>query len=382
MSPTEITRSPGGKGRRIAALVKKEFLQIVRDPSSIALAFVMPVVLLVLFGYGVNLDARHVRIGVVIERPTSVANDFFSVLVNSHYFAPRLHLDRPAAEDAVREGRTKGYVVLREDFAARVEGGGNGAVQVILNGTDSNTANLLTGYLNGAWQTWLVQRGYRLGTVAAPLIGIEQRVWFNPEVRSRNFIVPGLVALVMMLIGAFLTALVIAREWERGTMEALLTQPITAGEILIGKIVPYFTLGMGGMVISVMLAIFVFEVPFRGSPWVLLVVSVAFLLAALGFGLFISTVTRNQFVASQAAIVATFLPTFLLSGFLFDINSMPGWIQVITYAVPARYYIAIVQSLFLAGDEWSVILPNLAALVGIAAFFLGLTRRKTRKVLD
>lgn len=371
-----------GRARRVRALVRKEFLQIVRDPSSIAIAFFMPVMLLVLFGFGVNLDARHVPVAVVMEQPSPEAMDFVAALRNSRYFAPGLFPSRPAAKRALREEEVRAIVVLREDFARHVHAGDEAPIQAILSGTDSNTAQLVSGYLTGAWQTWLVQRGLASGVSVAPVIEVDSRVWFNPEVRSQNFLVPGLVAIIMMLIGALLTALVVAREWERGTMEALVVSPVSEIEILLGKLIPYFILGLGGLALSVVMAIFVFDVPFRGSLGVLVLVSSVYLLAALGLGLVISAVTRNQFLAAQMAIVATFLPAFMLSGFIFDISSMSEWVRAFTYVVPARYFVAIVQTLFLAGDEWSVILPNVAAMVLMAAVFLALARRKTRKTLE
>jgi ABC-2 type transport system permease protein len=213
-------------------------------------------------------------------------------------------------------------------------------------------------------------------------VTIAERVWFNPALRSRNFLVPGLIAIIMTLIGALLTALVVAREWERGTMEALLATPIRVGEILLGKIVPYFLLGMGGLLLSVAMTIWLFDVPLRGSLVMLMGVSALFLLAALGMGLLISTLARNQFVAGQAAIIVTFLPAFMLSGFIFDIDSMPLIIQAITHLIAARYYVAILQTVFAAGDVWSVIWPNALALAVMAAVFLLLVRRHSSKQLD
>jgi ABC-2 type transport system permease protein len=213
-------------------------------------------------------------------------------------------------------------------------------------------------------------------------VAAEQRVWFNPALRSRNFLVPGLVAVIMTLIGALLTALVVAREWERGTMEALMVTPIRIRELLLGKLLPYFFLGMGGMLLSVAMAVWQFEVPLRGSFWLLLAASAVFMLVALAMGLLISTVARNQFVAGQIAILVTFLPAFILSGFIFDIGSMPAPIQIITHVVPARYFVAILQTLFLAGDVWPVVLGNAAALLVMMLVFFAILRRKARKELE
>jgi ABC-2 type transport system permease protein len=213
-------------------------------------------------------------------------------------------------------------------------------------------------------------------------VQLEQRIWYNPQVRSTDFLVPGVLAVIMTLIGALLTALVIAREWERGTMEALLVTRISVTELLLGKLIPYFILGMGGLLLSLFMAEVLFHVPLRGSLWLLLATSALFLLVALGMGLFISTLVRSQFVAALVALVSTFLPAFILSGFIFDIQSMPLIIQGITHLIAARYYVSILQTLFLVGDVWSVVLPNSAALLGMAVFFLGLVYRKTRKNLE
>lgn len=374
--------SRGGAAMRLGGLLRKEFLQIVRDPSSIAIAFVMPIFLLVLFGYGVSLDADHVPIALVAEAPSQDAADFFAALQGSRSFAPRIVESMPAAERALLEGEVNGIVRLRANFA-RLERSADGApIQVIVNGIDANTARLVQGYVEGAWGTWLVARAARQGQTLQTPVDLQPRIWFNSEVRSRNFLVPGLVAIIMTLIGALLTALVMAREWERGTMEALMVTPASMSEVLLGKLAAYFTLGTGGMLLSVGLAVWLFGVPLRGSFWLLWGCSSLFLLAALGMGLTISTLARSQFVAGQVAIIATFLPAFLLSGFIFDIDSMPAVVQAITHVVVARYFVAIVHTLFLAGNVWSVILPNALALAVMAAIFLGITWRKSRKRLE
>ena len=253
---------------------------------------------------------------------------------------------------------------------------------VILNGVDANQARITSGYVQGAWQNWLQSYAASRGQELKMPVAVEQRVWFNPAVRSRNFLVPGLVAVIMTLIGALLTALVVAREWERGTMEALMVTPIRIRELMLGKVLPYFVLGMGGMLLSVAMAIWQFGVPLRGSFWLLLAASAVFMLVALGMGLLISTVSRNQFVAGQIAILVTFLPAFILSGFIFDIGSMPAPIQVVTHVVPARYFVAILQTLFLAGDVWPVVLTNAAALLVMLLVLFLVLRRKARKSLE
>jgi len=372
----------GARSMRIRGLLRKEALQILRDPSSIAIAFVLPVLLLLLFGYGISLDAREVPIALVVESPSAETASFTASFSQSPYFEPRAFLDRRVAEAALFAGDVAAVVVLRGDFSRRLHDPHGAPIQVLVNGSDANTARLITGYMDGAWQAWLTQVARDSGLRLTPPVTIESRVWFNAAVRSRNFLIPGLIAIIMTLIGALLTALVVAREWERGTMEALLVTPVSTSELLLGKVVPYFVLGMGSMALSVAMAIEAFDVPFRGSFLVLALCSALFLLTALGMGLLISTVAKNQFVAGQIAIVATFLPAFILSGFIFDIESMPRVVQWITHVIAARYFVAILQTLFLAGNVWTVIVPNALALVAMAVFFLGMTRRRTLTRLE
>ena len=372
----------GGTAMRLRGLVRKEFLQIVRDPSSIAIAFLMPIFLLILFGYGVSLDADNVPIALVAEAPSQDSADFMAALQGSHYFAPREMSSMPEAELALREGAVRGIIRLRGDFSRDLRQPDAALVQVIVDGTDANTARLVEGYVEGAWSSWLAAYAAGQGQELKMPIDLKPRIWFNSELRSRNYLVPGLVAIIMTLIGALLTALVMAREWERGTMEALMVTPASMTEVLLGKLVAYFVLGTGAMLLSVAMAVWLFEVPLRGSFWLLWACSSLFLLAALGMGLTISTLARSQFVAGQIAIITTFLPAFLLSGFLFDIGSMPPVVQAITHIVVARYFVAIVQTLFLAGNVWSVILPNALALAIMVVIFLGITWRKSRKRLD
>ena len=372
----------GGGLMRLRGLVRKEFLQVVRDPSSIGIAFLMPMVLLLLFGYGVSLDAEHVPIAVVVEKPDADTAGFLAVFRNNDFFAPVVMQDMRQAEEALMNHRVDGIIGLRANFARDLQRPGGAAVQVILNGVDANTARLVSGYVEGAWLNWMEQRSLSRGNQLSQPVQVEQRVWFNSAVRSRNFLVPGLIAVIMTLIGALLTALVVAREWERGTMEALMVTPVAVHEILLGKLLPYFIMGMGGMGLSVAMAVWVFEVPLTGSLWVLTATSALFLLVALGMGLLLSTAAKNQFVAGQAAIIVTFLPAFLLSGFIFDIDSMPRVVQGVTHLIAARYFVSILQTVFLAGNVWSVILPNALALMVFAAIFLGLSRKKSRKRLD
>jgi ABC-2 type transport system permease protein len=372
----------GGSFMRLRGLVRKEALQILRDPSSLAIAFVLPLILLLIFGYGVSLDAKLVPIALVVESPSAEATDFVASFEQSPYFEPLRAATIQDAEQAMMWGRVKGIVWLRSNFSRDFLSGESAPIGVIVNGVDANTGRIIQGYLEGLWSNWMEQYATAHGRGLRLPVKVEQRIWFNPGLRSRDFLVPGLLAVIMTLIGALLTALVVAREWERGTLEALLVTPVRVREILLGKLIPYFLLGMGGLLLSVAMTVFLFDVPLRGSLWVLLAASALFLLAALGMGLLISTVAKNQFIAGQVAILATFLPAFILSGFIFDIGSMPAPIRVLTHVIAARYFVAILQTVFLAGNVWSVIGVNALALVLIAVFFLAQVRRLTRKRLE
>ncbi|MFO1056548.1 MAG: ABC transporter permease [Dongiaceae bacterium] len=383
MSRRPIPRRRRFSPRRLVGLLRKEALQIVRDPSSISIAFVMPLVLLLLNGYGISLDAQAVPFGVVIENPSSETAGFWTGFASSRYFAPVAFGHAREAEAALVRGEIEGFAVLRGDLTRRLHRTvPDVSVQVIVNGVDANNARIVGGYATAAAGLWLTGLAAERRLPAAPPVGLEHRFWFNPEVRSTNFLVPGIIALVMTLIGALLTALIVAREWERGTMEAMMVSPASTAELLLGKLIAYFLLGMGGLAVALGLAVWLFEVPFRGSFGMLAAVSAAFLLAMLGLGLLISTVARNQLVAAQVAFIVTYMPALMLSGFLFDIRSMPAVVQAITRIVPARYFVGSLQTLFLAGDVSAILLPNLLALGGFALLFFALTLRRSRRRLD
>jgi len=379
---TDQAERRGGPAMRLRGLVRKEFLQVVRDPSSIAIAFLMPVVLLLLFGYGVSLDARHVPIAIVVDDPDAETTAFAGELQGTDYFSPVFLPNARAAARELLAGRVQGIVHLRQDFARQIETGRGTTIQVIVNGVDANYGRLVLGYIEGAWGLWQQRRAQTQGEPLRTPVSLQQRIWFNSDLRSRNFLVPGLIAVIMTLIGALLTAMVMAREWERGTVEAMLVTPVRMREILLSKLITYFVLGTGGMLLSVAMAVWLFQVPLRGSFVVLFLGSSLFLLVALGMGLLISTVTKNQFVAGQVAIITTFLPAFILSGFIFDIASMPWVVRNLTRVLAARYFVAILQTVFLAGNVWAVLLPNALALFVMMLIFFALIRRKARKRLE
>ncbi|ACP22854.1 putative inner membrane protein (plasmid) [Sinorhizobium fredii NGR234] len=376
--PKKLKPEHSGRTRRFAALVRKESYQVVRDPSSILIAFVLPLILLFLFGYGVSLDTTQTRIGLVVEEATPLTRDLAASFQASRYFAVVNGHDRREFEDDLVLGRVRGIVAIPAGFAADHAAGRHPVVQVIVDGSDPNTANFVQNYVQGTVGNWERQLASE-GLAQPPAIASEQRFWFNPELTSRNFLVPGSIAIVMTLVGTLLTSLVVAREWERGTMEAMMATPVSAAELLAGKLLPYFILGLSSMTLCVLLAVFLFGVPFRGSVVALYALSAVFLMPALGQGLVISAVTKNQFLASQLALITAFLPAFLLSGFLFEINSMPTVIQWITFIVPARYLIPSLQTVFLAGDIWPMFGRAIAVMFLIGCVFFALAARSTRK---
>jgi ABC-2 type transport system permease protein len=367
-----------GKVRRVWALIVKECRQIVRDPSSIAIGVVMPLMLILLFGYALSLDVKNTPIAVVMEDSSDQAREIAAGFQLSPYFDAQL---TPSMRDAARlmnAHEVNGIVRIPMDFARRVNNG-DAQVQIVLYGTDANTARIIEAYAAGAIGQAAARQVAEKKPAASGLATLQSRLWFNEANDSHYYLVPGLIVLIITLIGAFLTALVVAREWERGTLEALFVTPVRAGEILLGKIIPYFVLGMIGFLLCILAAKFLFQVPLRGSLLVLTAVSMLYLLVALGIGLVASSVTKSQFVASQIALLTTFLPAMMLSGFLFDLRSMPVAVQIVTYMLPARYFVTLLQTVFLAGDIWSVILPNAAVLAGMAAALMALARVTTQK---
>ena len=369
-----------GKAQRVWSLVKKESRQVVRDPSSIAMGIVLPVVLILLFGYGLSLDVTNVPVAVVLEDPSPAATELASSFDLSPYFDAKFMTSMNRAAQLMMARKVDAIVRLRPDFGRRLAVG-DAEVQVLVHGIDANHARIIQSYAQGAINQWAARRSAEGKVMVTGPVTVENRLWFNEANESRYFLVPGLIVLIMTLIGAFLTSLVVAREWERGTLEALFVTPVRPDEILLGKTIPYFVLGMIGLALCLLAAKFLFQVPFRGSVLVLISVSMLYLLVALAIGLLISSVFKSQFVASQIALLVTFLPALMLSGFLFDLRSMPALVRVVSYILPARYYVTLLQTVFLAGDIWSVILPNAAVLAGMAVLFFVLTRRVTRKGL-
>lgn len=369
--------------RRLRALCVKETRQILRDPSSGIIAFLLPLVLLVIFGYGINLDATGVRLGVLDEDGGADSVAFVAKLSGSPYFRVTVAHDRATLDRLLEDGDVRGYVALASDFSKKLDRpDATAPVQVITDGTEPNTANFVSAYVAGAWGEWLHARARDRGVAAVEPVAFETRQWFNPAAESRLYIIPGTITIIMTVIGAMLTSLVVAREWERGTMEALLASPVTRTELLLSKLLPYYALGMVSMAVVTLCSVWIMGVPFRGSLLVLFLVSSLFLLAVLGVGLLISSKLRSQFNSAQTALNVAFLPAVMLSGAFFEIATMPAPVRAVTYLLPPRYFVSALQTLFLAGDVWSVLLPNLLALALAAALFLLLVARATTRRLD
>ena len=382
-----MTKKSNFSFRRLKALCWKETLQIIRDPSSIIIAIILPVVLLLIFGFGVNLDTNRLRIGIVLEDNGMHAQRFAAAVIGSPYFEVTTGVSRTQMQTQMSDGYIRGMLVVPSDFSSNIEQGmGDARIQVLADGSQPNTANFVVSYAQGVWLTWQEAtlrdaaqiRGGGVPVAIEPVV----RYWFNPTTVSRNYLIPGSISVVLTIIGALLTSMVIAREWERGTMEALLVTPITKFEFLLSKIIPYYVLGMIAMGICVLMATYLMNVPMRGSHLLLFISGSLFMGCALGIGLLISTLTRNQFNAAQAALSAAFLPAVMLSGFLFEIASMPKAVQMVTYIFPARYFVSISQTLFQAGQIWGVLLINMFFLLLCASFWLGMVALKTRRRLD
>ena len=378
--------------RRLRALCLKETLQIIRDPMSIIIAFVLPVVMLFIFGYGLNLDTGTARIGLLAQDTSPDAREFAASLTGSPFLNVTACDSLPEISDALTRSRIRGFVVIPSDFSAKLRRAEAALatglapepapLQVITDGAEPNIASFVQAHTLGAWQNWMSQRAATLGQPAPPGIAIENITWYNPAAESRKYLIPGSITIIMTVLGALLTALVVAREWERGTMEALLSSPVTRAEFLLGKIIPYYLLGMTVLLLCIAVAHYVMDVPFRGSATPILATSSLFLLSVLGMGLLFSTATRRQFNAAQLTLVAAFLPAVMLSGFLFEINNMPAPIRAVSAIIPARYYVTAIQTLSQVGDSWPTLGQPLIFLACTAIFFLGLTALLTRRRLD
>ena len=372
---------------RLTAIARKEVLQIIRDPRSVAIVVAMPLIIMLAFGYGVSLDVKHMPVYVFDREGSQQSQDLLKRFRASEYFDVVRTVDNyPALIQAIDSGRCRLAIVVPQDFSRKLNEGGPVGVQALIDAADSNTANVAIGYSQAVVQSysqqvqldWLRRRG--LSGVREP-VSVDARTWFNENLESMDNIVPGVLVIVMAVIGTFLTALTISREWERGTMEQLISTPVTALELMLGKLAPYFLIGLLDTCLCAALGIWWFGVPFRGNWGVFFVSSTLFLTVVLSTGYFFSVVAKSQLAASQISLLATFLPAFLLSGFIYPIDQMPAVIQAVTYVMPARYYMAIIRNIFLKGSAFTLLWDELLALALLACVLVFLATRVFKKKL-
>jgi ABC-2 type transport system permease protein len=369
--------------QQLAAVMIKEAKQVSRDPSSWIIAVVLPLTFLFLFGYGISLDTTVVKIAVVREDDGRDAHDLAGALTSSKWFRVVPAADRRTGERLLQDQSVKAVVIIPADFGSLLNAASATAqVQVLVDGAEPNTASYVHGYIGAIWSGFFAGRSVQQGAPLAPPVSLEARYWYNANAVSRWFLIPGSMTVIMTLLGTLLTSLVIAREYERGTLEALYATPLTRGQILIGKTLPYFLLAMVSMAVCILTALLLFQLPLRGSLLTLGLVSAMFLFPALGQGLLISVTMKSQMAAAQLGLMTGYLPAMMLSGFLFDIHSMPPWLRAITYLIPARYMNVSLQTVFLAGDLWAVLIPNMLFMLVVGALFFGLTWRRLHKRID
>jgi ABC-2 type transport system permease protein len=366
---------------RLFAIARKEILQLRRDPRSLILAFLLPVALLVFFGYAITWDVQDIRLAVVDQDRTRASRELVDAFLASGRFTLAATVERTADIGPLLDrGTARIALVIPPRFAADLGAGRTAVVQAIVDGSDANTATISLGYTQAIAQQYSARVMFRTRRVTLP-VSADTRIWYNEELSSRNMIVPGLVAVIMMIIAGLLTSLTIAREWERGTMEQLAATPVTRTEVVIGKLLPYLVIGIVDVALCSTVGVVLFHVPFRGSPLFLAGASLAFLTGTLGLGLLISAVARTQLLATQIGMIATFLPGFLLSGFMFAIDTMPLPLRVLTYLVPARYFLVVTRGIFLKGVGPDVLWPQGLLMVLYAVAGLALAVRAFKKEL-
>lgn len=373
--------------RRIRALTKKEFIQMSRDIRSLGGVLFIPLLMIFLFGYALSLDVDRIPTVLLDNDRTALSREFTHLLSDSRYFTLVGTLERDSEiEVSLARGEALMALVIPVGFSSAVKEGKRVPVQAILDGSDSNTASIAVGYFKAVatgFDISLQEKRIRRAGLKMVEMPLEARirVWFNPELKSKNFIIPGLAAVIMMAICALMTALSVSREKETGTLEQLFSTPLSSIELLIGKLLPYLGVGLADMALVVGAGVLIFDVPFRGSYLDLFVTTVIFLIGTLSWGLFISVISRTQLQASQIAMLSAYLPSFLLSGFIYPIENMPIVLQVITYIVPARYFVEILKGLFLEGVGLPVLWPQVLALVVYAVLVLNLARKRFAKRL-
>ena len=369
--------------RRLRALVKKEYFQLMRDRSSLLIGIVIPIMLILLIGYGLSLDVKNVPVAVVLEDASPTVQDVLSFMNGSEYFEPTYVTSMRQAEKLMDRRKADAIVRIPNNFTEQLKRG-HADIQIILWGVDAATARSAGGYLEAGIAQWqaLNMGKYQSASTGKGAVTVVARQWFNDANTSTWVFIPGLVVMIMTLVGVFLTTMIMAREWEHGTLESLFITPVRILEILLSKIIPYFCVAMAGFWLCMFSARFLFGVPIHGSFLIILFSSVIYVMVALGMGLTISSAIKNQFLASQMALLVSMLPTMMLSGFLFDLRSVPAVISAVGHVLPATYYMELLKSLFLAGNNWPLIIRNCTVLFLYALLFLFLSFKVTRKRLE
>ena len=366
-----------GFSRRLRALVRKEFLQLGRDRSSLLLGVFLPLLLILLIGYGISLDVKNVPIAVVLEDASPAARRAVSFLDGSDYFSPYYVTSLKEGESLLRRRDAEAILVLPPDFSRQLAHG-QARAQAILYGVNTTTAMTAQGYLEAGFMAMAAEAAYSAPHTPG-YVTTESRLWFNDANTSTWFFIPGLIMLIMTIVGVFLTAVVMAREWERGTFESLFVTPVQRLELILAKMIPYFLVAMTGMILCLITGHLLYELPMRGSLILILGTTMLYLVMALGLGLVISAMTKNQFLACQMALLLSFLPTIMLSGFLYDLHTAPLGIRIISRFLPMPYFLQMLKSLLLTGNYWPLIIKNTAVLAGFAALFVGAAFHLTRK---
>lgn len=375
--------------QRIKAVAKKEFIHVFRDPRSLGMGIAIPMLLLFLFGYALTLDVDKVPLVVWDQSKTPASRELVSRFAGSRYFSLRHYTDNYRdIERSIDSREALIAVIIPVDFARRVNTGRKAMVQAILDGSDPNTATFALAYaenvVSGYSRDVVLTQIRRLAGIppGSGQVDVRPRVWFNSDMVSKNYIFPGLIAVIIMIIAALLTSLTIAREWETGTMEQLVSTPLKGPELILGKLVPYITIGIIDLVLSVLVGELFFHIPLRGSLWLLFGMSLIFLVGALSLGMLISIITRSQLLASQLALVATMLPAFLLSGFIFPIDNMPAPIRGITFLVTARYFVTILRGIYLKDVGLNILAGEATLLAVFCAVVITLSIRRFRKKIE
>jgi ABC-2 type transport system permease protein len=362
----------------IKALVLKEVKQIRRDSSSIIVAFILPLLLLIIYGYGLSFDIKHIKIDLVHQDSGKLSKNLVDLYTNSEYFNTNVVHSTQEARGNMESGKTMGTIIIPENFSENLQKWKKTEIQIIGDGTDPNTSAYVENYALGVFNKYLTT----ITNTKDKTMNVINRLWFNPTTESINFLMAGTLTMVLSIVGTFLTSLVVAKEWERGTMEAMIATPISISEIIISKIIPYFGLCVISLLFTLFYGILVFKMPFEGSIFSMALVSSIFIVVSLLIGLLVSTLAREQFIAAMGAVMVTFMPTIMLSGFIFEIKSMPIWLQFFSYIFPAKYYVSSIRTICLVGDVWQIILRDTIVLSIMAIGLLLILKKKLRKNIE